>query len=105
MMVPIKARMEGGEMEKVTLNSGSSTTERRHNARLRSVFPGARLRIAHFFHGSHEWVDSSVEHPAQRVVHESYPDLSTAEVRILMSAIKRRVRDDVRQYMALEAAL
>jgi hypothetical protein len=91
-------------MEKGTLN-GSSTTERRHNARLRAVFPDARHRIAHFFHGSHEWVDSSVEHLAQRVVHESYPDLNTAEVRILISAIKHHLANDVRYYRALEAAL
>jgi hypothetical protein len=77
--------------------------ERRHNGRLRSIFPEARIHIGHFFHGSHDWADSSVEYLAQRVVHESYPELGTAEVRILITAIKRQVSDEFRQYLALKA--
>jgi hypothetical protein len=90
-------------MDKVTAGNEPSFIERRHNARLRSIFPDARIRIAHFFHGSHDWVDSSVEYLARRVVHESYPDLNTAEVRILITAIERRVADGVRRYLTLEA--
>jgi hypothetical protein len=36
-------------MDKVTAGNESSITERRHNARLRSIFPDARTRVAHFF--------------------------------------------------------
>ncbi len=90
-------------MDKVIAGNESSVIERRHNAKLRLIFPDACNCISHFFRGSHDWVDSSVEYVAQRVVHESYPDLSPAEVRILIAAIERHVADGVRQYLALEA--
>jgi hypothetical protein len=89
-------------MDNVTAGNKPSTIERRQNTRLRSIFPDARNCIAHFFHGSHDWVDSSVEYLAQRVVHESYPDLSPADVRILVAAIERHVADGVRQYLAVD---
>jgi hypothetical protein len=37
-------------------------------------------------------VGSSIEHLALRLVHEAYPDLSSQEVRILLTAIERRLR-------------
>lgn len=80
-----------------------SSIERRHNARLRAIFADAHNCIAHFFHGSNDWVDSSVEYLAQRVVRESYPDLSPEEVRILVAAIERHVADGVRKYLAIDA--
>jgi hypothetical protein len=90
-------------MGKTTAGNEPPTVERRHNARLRAIFADAHNCIAHFFHGSDEWVDSSIEYLAQRVVHESYPDLSPQEVRILIAAIERHVADGVRKYQALDA--
>ncbi|HYP68329.1 MAG TPA: hypothetical protein VEP67_08755 [Thiobacillaceae bacterium] len=69
--------------------------ERRKNARLRTIFPDARIRIAHFFHGHNDWVESSIDYLAQRVVHESYPDLSSAEIRSLITAIEHRVQESI----------
>jgi hypothetical protein len=85
-------------MYQMTAGSEPSFTERRCNPKVRAVFPDARSRIAHFFHGSLEWVGSPVEFLAQRVVHESYPDLGTAEIRLLIAAIERDVRAGVRLY-------
>ena len=87
-------------MDKVTAGNESSVIERRHNARLRSIFADARTRVAHCFHGSRDWVDGTLEYLAQRVVHEGYPDLSTAEIRTLVKAIERQIVGEARQYLA-----
>ncbi len=91
-------------MDKVITGNKPSFIERRQNARLRSIFPDARTRVAHFFHGSRDWVDGTLEYLAQRVVHESYPDLSTAEVRILIAALERQMLGEARQFLAREPA-
>jgi hypothetical protein len=87
-------------MDKMTTDNESSFTERRHNARLRSIFPDARTRVAHFFHGSRDWVDGTLEYLAQRVVHEAFPDLCAAEVRILITAIECQMAGEARQCLA-----
>ena len=66
----------------------SLKVERRQNPRLRLIFPDARMRVARFFHAQNDWACSSIEYLAQRVVHEAYPDLCTAEVRILVKAVE-----------------
>jgi hypothetical protein len=91
-------------MEKSSAANESSMIERRLNARLRSIFPDASFCIAAFFHGSHDWMDTSIEYLAHRLVHESYPSLSPEEIRILVAAVERQVADGIRQYQALEAA-
>lgn len=68
--------------------------ERRRNIKLRGIFPDARIRIDHFFHSRTDWAGSPTDFLALRIIHESYPDLSSAEVRVLMSAIERRVQDE-----------
>ena len=79
-------------MDKSATGNEPLTIERRQNIRLRSVFPDASIRIAHIFHGQNDWVDSSIDYLAQRVVHEAYPDLSGAEVRTLITAIGHHVQ-------------
>lgn len=66
--------------------------ERRRNTRLRSIFPDARIRIAHFFHEKNDWAGSSIDYLAQRVVHEAYPDLRYVEVCILVAAIENHLQ-------------
>jgi hypothetical protein len=68
-------------------------TERRKNTRLRAIFPDASMRIAHFFHGHNDWVKSSIDYMAERLVHEAYPDLSGAEVHSLVTAIEHRIQE------------
>ncbi len=68
--------------------------ERRRNFKLRGIFPDARLRINHFFHARTDWADSPTDYLALRVIHETYPELSSDEVRVLMSAIERHTRQD-----------
>ena len=90
-------------MDKGTTGNIPLNIERRKDTRLRAIFPDARMRIAHFFHGRPDWVNTSIDNLAQRVVHESYPDLTTAEVRILVAAIERHVTDGIREYLTREA--
>ena len=87
-------------MDNVTAGNESSVVDRRHNARLRSIFADARTRVAHCFHGSRDWVDGTLEYLAQRVVHEGYPDLSTTEIHMLIKAIERQMVGEARQYLA-----
>lgn len=89
-------------MDKVTAGNEPIFIDRRHDARLRAICPDARIRIAHFFHGSHDWVEGTLEYLAQRLVHESYPDLTTAQVRILITAIERQMLSEARQHLARE---
>lgn len=72
-------------------SEGHIHPERRHHPRLRSVFDDAKERVERFFHATESWVGSSIEHLALRLVHEAYPDLSSQEVRILLTAIERRL--------------
>ena len=87
-------------MDKVTAGNKSLVGERRHNARLRSIFPDARTRVAHCFHGSRDWVDGTLEYLAQRVVHEGFPDINAAEIHMLIKAIERQMVGEARQYLA-----
>lgn len=79
-------------MESYTDDHGHTHPERRQHPRLRAIFDDARERVDRFFHATEDWVGSSIEHLALRLVHEAYPDLSSQEVRILLTAIERRLR-------------
>ena len=63
--------------------------ERRQNTKLRSIYPDAYVCIDQFFHGQSDWVGIPVDYLAHRVVHDAYPDLSSTEVHILVTAIER----------------
>lgn len=82
-------------MNHVTETHRDDHPERRQNPRLRAIFDDARERVERFFHTTEDWVGSSIEHLALRLVHEAYPDLSSQEVRILLTAIERRLRPPV----------
>jgi hypothetical protein len=66
--------------------------ERRTHPHLRKVFHGAARRIDHFFHGQDDWVGTSQDFLALRIVHEHYPELSPGDVRTLVGAIGRRIQ-------------
>ena len=74
---------------------GTIQVERRIHPHLRSIFSDARLRIDHFFHDSNNWAGTPIDYLALRVVHESYPDLSTQDVRLLVAAIERRYEKQI----------
>lgn len=69
---------------------GRQQTDRRQNLRLRTIYDDARGRIEHCFHHRQDWAGSSIDHLALRIVHEAYPDLTAAEVRVLVEAIERK---------------
>ena len=85
--------MTNGERENEPL-----AIERRRNMRLRSIFPDARMRIAHFFHAQNDWAGSSIDYLAQRVVHEAYPDLRYLEVCTLVAAIENRLQEEIAHF-------
>lgn len=71
---------------------GRQHPDRRQNLRLRAIYDEARGRIEHCFHHRPDWAGSSIDHLALRIVHEAYPELAAAEVRLLVEAIERKVQ-------------
>jgi hypothetical protein len=86
------AVMEVSKMVNGARGNEALTIERRQNTRLRSIFPDARIRIAHFFHEQNDWAGSSIDYLAHRLVHEAYPDLGYVEVCTLVAAIENHLQ-------------
>lgn len=63
--------------------------ERRQNVRLRSVFDEAYERIAPFLDPKQSWGGVPLERLAFRVLRDNYPELTSAEARILVAASVR----------------
>ena len=83
-------------MEPINVNDGRNGTiivERRKRIHLRAIYDDATERVSHFFHGHTDWVGSPIEYLAQRVVHETYPDLDGGDVRVLVQAIERQLKN------------
>lgn len=77
-------------MEKHVENAhGGQPPERRQQHHLRSIYEEARGRIAHFFRDESDWANSPIDYLAHRVVHETYPQLTARDVRVLVNAIER----------------
>jgi hypothetical protein len=76
-------------METQPKAQGNAQTERRLYPHLRNLYPDARLHIDHIFHNRHDWAGSPIDYLAQRIIHETYPQLGSNEVRILVGAIER----------------
>jgi len=68
---------------------GVARPERRIYPQLRAIYPDARLHIDHVFHNRHDWAGSPIDYVAHRIIHETYPQLVSSEVRILVGAIER----------------
>lgn len=70
-------------------NTERARPERRRYPHLRAIYPDARLRIDHVFHNRHDWAGSPIDYVAHRIIHETYPQLDSSEVRLLVGAIER----------------
>ena len=70
----------------------STFPERRKNLSLRELVDEAYLIIEPFFDPANAWNGQSLEHLAYRVVRENLPDISPAEVQVIVSAAARIYR-------------
>jgi len=71
--------------------------ERRYNGRLRDVYEDAAQQLHQLFRSHDDWVGSSIDYAALRLVHERYSDLSSREVRALVTSIGSRLQHCVSQ--------
>ena len=71
---------------------GASSPDRRQNGRLRAIYEEATEQLHHLFKAHDDWVGSSIDYTALRMVHERYHDLTPREVRVLVTAIGGRTR-------------
>lgn len=65
------------------------TEDRRTNPQLRSIFVKAYDVLQPFFDPANNWGGQTHEHLAYRALHEQFPELSTQEVFVLVSAARR----------------
>jgi hypothetical protein len=63
--------------------------ERRVHTRLREIFAEAIELVRPFFDGNEIWCGVPLGHFAQRMLRERYPDLTTAEIYVFVTAAKR----------------
>jgi hypothetical protein len=63
--------------------------ERRVHARLREIFAEAIELVRPFFDGNEIWCGVPLGHFAQRMLRERYPELTTAEIYVFVTAAKR----------------
>ncbi len=63
--------------------------ERRVNLQLRQIFVQAYDVVEPFFDPANSWGGRSHEHLAYRALHERFPDLTSAEVFVIVAAAKR----------------
>jgi lipase chaperone LimK len=71
--------------------------ERRRNGTLRAIYEDAAQQLQHLFRSHDDWVGSSIDYAALRMVHERYSDLSAREVRTLVTSIGSRLQHCVSQ--------
>ncbi|AWI80103.1 MAG: hypothetical protein CVU19_08180 [Betaproteobacteria bacterium HGW-Betaproteobacteria-13] len=69
------------------------TAEQRRYHRVREIFDEASVLIAPFFARESRWANSTLDHLAYRVVRDRYPELSAAEVHVLVVACARLYAD------------
>lgn len=74
-------------------DSESFIIERRKSPYLRALYPEVSVRIAQRFEKRSDWLGNPIDYLALRMVHESYPQLSSEEVRTLVGAIERHMLD------------
>ncbi|MCK9258902.1 MAG: hypothetical protein RBT39_00045 [Azoarcus sp.] len=67
--------------------------EQRRYHRVREIFDEASVLIAPFFARESRWANSTLDHLAYRVVRDRYPELSAAEVHVLVVACSRLYAD------------
>ncbi|MFA5081303.1 MAG: hypothetical protein WC474_02005 [Hydrogenophilaceae bacterium] len=78
-----------------TDTTNTPTTDRRVNGKLRAVYDDAAEHLHHLFKEHDDWVGSSIDYAALRMVHERYADLTADEVRTLVTSIGNRVQHSI----------
>lgn len=63
--------------------------ERRVHSQLREIFTEAIELVRPFFDGNAIWCGVPLGHFAQRMLRERYPELTTAEIYVFVTAAKR----------------
>jgi len=63
--------------------------ERRQELQLREVFDSAYPLVEPFFDPANSWGGQTLEHLAFRVMREHYPQVSSDEIYVFISAAKR----------------
>ena len=71
----------------------NTSTERRQNLQLREVFDSAYPLVEPFFDPASGWGGQSLEHLAFRVMREHYPQVSSDQIYVFISAAKRVYND------------
>lgn len=66
--------------------------ERRRHNHLRAIYDDAVEHVRHLFGTGGDWVGTSIDYAALRLVHEKYPELTPADVRTLVTAIGNRLQ-------------
>lgn len=72
--------------------TGTQPSDRRRNGRLREIYEDAAQQLHHLFKAHGDWVGSSIDFVALRLLHERYQDLTPGEVRSLVTSIGGRLR-------------
>lgn len=62
------------------------------NEKLRAIYDDAAEQLKHLFKTGEDWVGSSIDYVALRMVHERYPELTAEEVRELVTAIAEQAQ-------------
>lgn len=73
--------------------TGNDGNEQRRSHRLRSLFDTAFAMVEPFLDARNGWAGSSLEHLAFRVVRGNFPELTSAEVQVLVAAVQRAYID------------
>lgn len=74
---------------------GVPADQRRYH-RVREIFTEAYDLLAPFFARESRWANSTLDHLAYRVARDRYPELSAAEVHVLIVACSRAHAEDDR---------
>ena len=85
---------DGCRIEKRGCGERGEQGERRVCYRLRSVFETVFAMLSPFFDAGKEWVGTSLQHLAFRIVRENFPELTNEEVIELVAAAHRAYIDN-----------
>jgi hypothetical protein len=73
----------------ISQHASALPAERRVHTRLREIFEEAIELVRPFFEGNAIWCGVPLGHFAQRMLRERYPDLTTEEIYVFVTAAKR----------------
>lgn len=71
---------------------GTVTPDRRRHTRLRAVYGEATELLRHLYKSQDDWVGTSIDYAALRIVHEHFKELTAQEVRLLVGSIGDRMQ-------------